>query len=172
MDAYNETVRDDVSPGGSRSRRTLLWQVFVDCLPWVLFLVIIYFLFFRQLRSPGGAGRQHPSAFGKSRAKIASQESTGVKFADVAGVKEAKEEVKEVVEFLRNPARSSSAWAAAYPRGVMLVGPPGTGKTLLARAIAGEAGVPFFTILRLGLRRDVRRASARPESARPLQAGA
>src|SRR5688572_20433260 len=119
------------------------WNFLLACLPWVLCLVIIYFLFFRQLRAPGAGG--NVLTFGKSRAKIASRESTGVTFADVAGIREAKDEVIEIIEFLKNPKRFQRL-GGRIPRGVMLVGSPGTGKTLLAKAIAGEAEVPFFSI--------------------------
>ena len=119
------------------------WNFLLACLPWVLCLVIIYFLFFRQLRAPGAGG--NVLTFGKSRAKIASRESTGVTFADVAGIREAKDEVIEIIEFLKNPKRFQRL-GGRIPRGIMLVGSPGTGKTLLAKAIAGEADVPFFSI--------------------------
>ena len=122
---------------------TVLWQVLAACLPWLLFLVVIYFLFFRQLRAPGAGG--NVLTFGRSRAKITRHESTGVTFQDVAGISEAKEEVLEVIEFLKNPDKFQKL-GGRMPRGIMLVGSPGTGKTLLAKAIAGEADVPFFSI--------------------------
>ena len=116
--------------------RTLLLYV----APWVL-PVVLLFLLFRQMRAPGGGG---VLAFGKSRARLA-KKSTGITFDDVAGIEEAKEEVMEVIEFLRNPERFERL-GGRVPRGVLLVGPPGTGKTLLAKAIAGEADRPFFSI--------------------------
>jgi len=121
----------------------LLWSFALQALPWLLFLFIAWFLLFRQLRVPGGTG--NVLAFGKSRAKLASKEHTGVTFDDVAGIDEAKEEVKELVEFLKNPSKFRKL-GGRIPRGILLVGPPGTGKTLLAKAIAGEADVPFFSI--------------------------
>lgn len=92
-----------------------------------------------------GGGRGGAMGFGKSRAKLLTEKQGRVTFDDVAGIDEAKEELEEIVEFLRNPQKFSKL-GGKIPRGALLVGPPGTGKTLLARAIAGEAGVPFFTI--------------------------
>ena len=94
---------------------------------------------------PGGMGGNNPMAFGKSKAKLQMEPNTGVTFDDVAGVDEAKQDFMEVVEFLKKPERFTAV-GAKIPKGVLLVGPPGTGKTLLAKAIAGEAGVPFFSI--------------------------
>ena len=105
----------------------------------VVFLSVIYFM----LRRLGGAGS--PMTFGRSKGKLYAQEDLGVSFNDVAGIEEAVEEVKEVVDFLRSPDKYQRL-GGRIPRGVLLVGPPGTGKTLLAKAIAGEAGVPFFSL--------------------------
>jgi cell division protease FtsH len=111
--------------------------------PWIL-LFIIFLFFMRQMRSQGGAGGV--MSFGRSRAQLYSKEShTNVTFDDVAGADEAKAEVREIVEFLKNPSRFTRV-GGRIPRGVLLVGPPGCGKTLLAKAIAGEAEVPFFSI--------------------------
>lgn len=110
-------------------------------LPIVLLGALFYFLFFRAAR---GAGTQAFN-FGKSRARLSIAKRPDVTFADVAGTEEAKEEVQEVVEFLKSP-QKFQALGGRVPRGVLLVGPPGTGKTLLAKAIAGEAGVPFYSI--------------------------
>ncbi|MCZ6692235.1 MAG: ATP-dependent zinc metalloprotease FtsH [Planctomycetota bacterium] len=112
-------------------------------LPIVIFIVILYFLFVRQLKSPGMGGTV--LSFGKSPARLAEKSENSVTFDDVAGIDEAKEEVQEIIEFLKNPARFQRL-GGRVPRGVLLVGAPGTGKTLLARAIAGEASVPFFNI--------------------------
>jgi cell division protease FtsH len=111
--------------------------------PWVL-LFVVFLIFMRQMRSQGGAGGV--MSFGRSRAQMYNKEShTNVTFDDVAGADEAKDEVRELVEFLKNPGRFTRI-GGRIPRGVLLVGPPGCGKTLLAKAIAGEAEVPFFSI--------------------------
>ncbi len=113
-------------------------------LSWLPFIVIVavWIIFMRQMQ--GGAGRG-AMGFGKSRAKLLTEHAGRITFEDVAGVEEAKQEVEEVVEFLRDPQKFQRL-GGKIPKGVLLVGPPGTGKTLLARAIAGEANVPFFTI--------------------------
>lgn len=112
-------------------------------------LILIGGLFLLSRRSPGGMGGPggpgNPLAFGQSKAKFQMEPNTGVTFDDVAGVDEAKQDFMEVVEFLKKPERFTAV-GARIPKGVLLVGPPGTGKTLLAKAIAGEAGVPFFSI--------------------------
>ncbi len=111
---------------------------------WALPLGIIILLWFLMSRSMGAA-RQVLTGFGRSRARLSEDRETGVRFEDVAGVDEAKHELQEVVDFLKNPDRYVKI-GARIPKGVLLAGPPGTGKTLLARAVAGEAGVPFFSI--------------------------
>ena len=110
-------------------------------LPMLLLTGLFGMLFFLMLRRIGGAGS--PMAFGRSRGKMYAQEDLGITFDDVAGIDEAVEELREVVEFLRSPEKYQ-VLGGHIPKGVLLVGPPGTGKTLLAKAIAGEAGVPFF----------------------------
>lgn len=107
----------------------------------MLLLVGVWIFFMRQMQTSGGKAM----SFGRSRARLLNQDSAKVTFADVAGVDEAKEELSEVVEFLSNP-KKFTRLGGRIPKGVLLVGPPGTGKTLLARAVAGEAGVPFFSI--------------------------
>jgi cell division protease FtsH len=114
----------------------------ISALPWVLILGIWIF-FFRRMQ--GGGGSKGIFSFGKSRAKMLSEGSMRITFADVAGADEAKIELQEIIEFLKEPAKFQKL-GGKIPRGVLLLGPPGTGKTLLARAVAGEAGVPFFSI--------------------------
>jgi cell division protease FtsH len=112
--------------------------------PWLLVLAIVWFFILRQMRSPGGTGGV--LSFGRSRASLYTKENrTNITFDDVAGMEEAKAEVREIIEFLKNPAKFARL-GGSIPRGVLLVGSPGTGKTLLAKAIAGEAEVPFFSI--------------------------
>jgi cell division protease FtsH len=117
-----------------------LMGVFINWFPMLL-LIGVWIFFLRQMQAGGGKAM----GFGKSRAKLLTERTGRVTFEDVAGVDEAKEELKEIVEFLRDPQKFQRL-GGRIPKGVLLVGPPGTGKTLLARAIAGEANVPFFTI--------------------------
>ena len=107
----------------------------------MIFLFVIFFLFMRQLQAGGGKAM----SFGKSRHRLLNESSKRVTFADVAGIDEAKDELQEIIEFLRDPKRFTRL-GGRIPKGVLLMGPPGTGKTLLARGVAGEAGVPFFSI--------------------------
>ncbi|HOB60637.1 MAG TPA: ATP-dependent zinc metalloprotease FtsH [Candidatus Competibacteraceae bacterium] len=128
--------------GQPPEKQGLLMQIFISWFPMLL-LIGIWVFFLRQMQG-GGAGRGAMS-FGKSRARMMSEDQIKVTFADVAGVDEAKEEVAELVEFLRDPGKFQKL-GGKIPRGVLMVGSPGTGKTLLAKAIAGEAKVPFFSI--------------------------
>ncbi len=122
----------------------LFIQVLVPLIPWLLIFGFIWFFIFRQIRNTtGGAGML--GSFGRSRHKLISKERTGVTFEDVAGIDEAEEEVKEIIEFLKNPKKFQKL-GGRIPRGVLLIGEPGCGKTLLAKAIAGEADVPFYSI--------------------------
>lgn len=121
--------------------KSMLWTVILSSIPWLLMLVLFWFVFFRQIN----ASQREAVRFGKSRVKVLKESKPQVTFNDVAGCDEAKVELEEIIEFLRNPQKFSQI-GARIPKGVLLVGPPGTGKTLLAKAVAGEAGVPFLSI--------------------------
>ncbi len=123
---------------------SLLMSILLNWFFPILILVVFWIFFMRQMQGGGGGGRGAMS-FGKSKARMLTEDQVKVTFADVAGVEEAKDEVSEMVEFLRDPSKFQKL-GGKIPRGVLMVGSPGTGKTLLARAIAGEAKVPFFTI--------------------------
>jgi len=122
--------------------RSMLMQILISWTPFLL-LIAVWIYFMRQMQ--GGGGGRGAMSFGKSKAKLMTEEQVKVTFADVAGVEEAKEEVSELVDFLRDPSKFQRL-GGKIPRGVLMVGSPGTGKTLLAKAIAGEAKVPFFSI--------------------------
>nr|WP_321508246.1 ATP-dependent zinc metalloprotease FtsH [uncultured Celeribacter sp.] len=137
----SELLSKDVTVKGEPQEESGLMPIIISFLPFVLIIAVwIYFMNRMQGGGKGGA-----MGFGKSKAKLLTEKHGRVTFDDVAGIDEAKEELEEIVEFLRNP-QKFSALGGKIPKGALLVGPPGTGKTLLARAIAGEAGVPFFTI--------------------------
>ena len=136
----NQLVENGVEINVKEATEGLGWRLFFGVGP-ILLLVGFWVFFMKQIRT-GGPGMM---TFNKSKAKLVSPQKDKKTFADVAGVDEAKEELQEIVEFLKNPLRFTNI-GARIPKGVLLVGPPGTGKTLLARAVAGEANVPFYTI--------------------------
>jgi len=137
-DLINGGVKVEVKP---REEQSLLTSIFVSWFPMLL-LIGVWIFFMRQMQ---GGGRGGAFSFGKSRARMLDESNNTITFVDVAGCDEAKEEVQELVEFLRDPSKFQKL-GGRIPRGVLMVGSPGTGKTLLAKAIAGEAKVPFFSI--------------------------
>lgn len=142
MDKYpNTSVKETYIKPASMP----MWLQIVPTLLIILMLVAFWFMYMQQSQGGGGGGNRGVMNFGKSRAKMATPDKKKVTFDDVAGEDEEKEELAEVVDFLKQPKRYLEA-GARIPKGILLVGPPGTGKTLLARAVSGEAGVPFYSI--------------------------
>jgi len=137
LDGTGVTVKED--PGGS-----ILWPFIFSYGPIILILLLLYFFVFRSIRNAGG-GPGMLGSFGRSRHRVMNKEHSNVTMADVAGITESKEEVEEIIEFLKNP-KKFQRLGGRVPRGVLLIGAPGCGKTLLAKAVAGEADVPFFSI--------------------------
>ncbi len=134
-------LKDYNVPFRFRPQNPLLWQMVTSAIPFLVLMGLVYFLVVRQMRMVGRGAM----SFGKSRAKLLARSRNRITFEDVAGIDEAREEVEEIIEFLKNP-KKFQRLGGRIPKGVLLVGPPGTGKTLLAKAIAGEANVPFFSI--------------------------
>ncbi len=140
----DDLLAHNVTVVGKKPEEQSLWtRLLIASFPILLILGI--FMFFMRQMQGGGAGKGGPMSFGKSKAKLLSQDQIKTTFADVAGCDEAKDEVEELVDFLRDPTKFQRL-GGTIPRGVLMVGPPGTGKTLLAKSIAGEAKVPFFSI--------------------------
>ncbi len=139
----DDFLANQVEVIGKEPERQSLWtQLLVAAFP-ILIIIALFMFFMRQMQ--GGGGGKGPMSFGKSKARLLSEDQIKTTFGDVAGVEEAKEDVKELVDFLRDPSKFQRL-GGRIPKGVLMVGPPGTGKTLLAKAIAGEAKVPFFSI--------------------------
>lgn len=139
--AYNQTVTPDKQVKFKMQLQARIWSQVLGWVVPLLFIVAIWFFIMRQMQ----VGSNRAMAFGRSRAKTMGEGQPKVTFVDVAGADEAKEELQEIIEFLREPQKFQKL-GGRIPKGVLLVGPPGTGKTLLARAVAGEANVPFFSI--------------------------
>ncbi|MCO1335089.1 ATP-dependent zinc metalloprotease FtsH [Microbulbifer sp. OS29] len=140
----NELVRSKTDFVGREPESPSIWQQLLVASFPILIIIAVFMFFMRQMQG-GAGGRSGPMAFGKSKARLLGEDQIKTTFADVAGVDEAKEEVQELVEFLSDPTKFQRL-GGNIPRGVLMCGPPGTGKTLLAKAIAGEAKVPFFSI--------------------------
>ena len=136
-DLDERSIRTEVKP---RDEGSYWSQILIMWVPFIL-LIGLWMFFMRQMQ--GGSGKA--MSFGKSKARLMNENSNNVTFKDVAGIEESKTELEEIIEFLREP-KKFTRLGGRIPKGVLLVGPPGTGKTLLARAVAGEAGVPFFSI--------------------------
>ena len=157
QEAYDEGTIKDVNT--EVSRPGLLSSFLFSFLP-IIVLIVVFLWLMNSMQGGGGRGVMQ---FAKSKAKLISKDMPKTTFSDVAGCEEAIEELGEIKEFLQEPAKFQAV-GAKIPKGVLLYGPPGTGKTLLARAVAGEAGVPVLLDLRLRLRRDVRRRRRLPRA--------
>ncbi|MGD2278584.1 MAG: ATP-dependent zinc metalloprotease FtsH [Candidatus Omnitrophota bacterium] len=136
-----DLMRNNIADFDVKPPQTFLSNLFYSLGPMLIFIFFLWFFIYRGAAAGGGK----MLSFGKSRARLATKDKMTITFNDVAGIDEAKEELKEVIEFLKDP-RKFQKLGGKMPKGVLLMGPPGTGKTLLAKAVAGEAGVPFFSI--------------------------
>ncbi len=141
----DDLLKQGVIIEGKELESQSIWtQLLLASFP-ILIIIAVFMFFMRQMQGGAGGGRSGPMSFGKSKARLLNEDQIKTTFADVAGVDEAKEDVKELVDFLKDPGKFQRL-GGRIPRGILMVGQPGTGKTLLARAIAGEAEVPFFSI--------------------------
>ena len=140
-DSLEEKMREHGVPFEYKPQNPYLWSLITGAIPFLLIIGLLYFFFIRQMRMAGKGAM----SFGKSKARLLNREKNKITFDSVAGIEEPREEVQEIIEFLKDPKRFQRL-GGRIPKGVLLVGPPGTGKTLLAKAIAGEAEVPFFSI--------------------------
>jgi cell division protease FtsH len=138
---YSDLLKENVKVSYTEDEANPILTTALTILLPMLFLLVMFYLFMRQLQAGGGKAM----SFGKSRARLLNESQNKITFADVAGIDEAKDEVEEIIAFLKDPKKFQKL-GGRIPKGVLMMGPPGTGKTLLARAIAGEAGVPFFSI--------------------------
>ena len=139
-----QKLRDEgVDVKFEKEEQNSIWLTILGQWMPLVFLFLFFIFFMRQLQGTGGKAM----TFGKSKAKLLSESHNKVTFADVAGIDECKEELEEIIAFLKDPKKFTKL-GGRIPKGVLMMGPPGTGKTLLARAVAGEAGVPFFSHLR------------------------
>ena len=141
----NDLLEHQVKVEGVAPQQQSLWQQLLVASFPILLIMFIFMFFMRQMQGGMGGGKGGPMSFGKSKARMLQDDQIKTMFADVAGCDEAKEDVKEIVDFLKDPGKYQRL-GGQIPRGALLVGPPGTGKTLLAKAVAGEAKVPFFSI--------------------------
>ncbi len=141
----NDLLENQVAVQGVEPQQQSLWQQLLVASFPILLIMFIFMFFMRQMQGGMGGGKGGPMSFGKSKARMLQDDQIKTMFADVAGCDEAKEDVQEIVDFLKDPGKYQRL-GGQIPRGALLVGPPGTGKTLLAKAVAGEAKVPFFSI--------------------------